>query len=118
MKESHIHQNTRESAVRREEFHALLRSWLEESFSPSIGDPESHAGPAWLWVRHGGDRYYLASDSTREGVARYLELVGESGGDPVWSTVTSVPGVRDRVAVGSPGETIQGFEFFLHLPPR
>ena len=118
MNESHIRQNTRESAVRREEFHSLLRSWLEESFSSNVGDPESHAGPAWLWVRHGGKRYYLRSDSTRAGVARYIQMADESGGDPVWSTVASVPGVRDRVTVGSSGETIQGFEFFLHLPAR
>jgi hypothetical protein len=116
--ESYLRQNTRESAVRREEFHALLRAWLDESFRSCVGDPESHAGPAWLWVRHGGDRYYLSSDSTRAGVAAYLELVDESGGEPVWSTVSSVAGIRDRVGVGPLGEAIEGFGFFRHLPTR
>jgi hypothetical protein len=116
--ESHIRQNTRESAVRREEFHDLLRSWVNDSFNSSVGDPESHAGPAWLWVRHGGKRYYLRSDSTRAGVARYLKMVDESAGDPVWSTVPSVREVRDRVTVGPSGEVIPGFEFFLHSATR
>lgn len=119
MSKSHIHQNTRESAVRREEFHDLLRLWLKESFSSSVGDPESHSGPAWLWVRHGGKRYYLTSDSTRAGVARYLRMVEDSGGDPVWLALPSVPGVREKVMVGSPsGEAIPGFGFFLHLQER
>lgn len=118
MSRTHILQNTRESAVRREEFHRLLKGWLDESLGRSIGDPEGHAGPAWLWVRHGGSRYYLSAHSTREGVRRYLELVEAGGGDPHWTPTDATPEVRERVAVGPEEETVEGFEFYLHLPTR
>ena len=33
-------QNTRESALRREEFHQTLQHWLDESFDNFVGDPD------------------------------------------------------------------------------
>jgi hypothetical protein len=111
-------QNTRESAIRREEFHEILRQWLDESLENSVGDPENHAGKAWLWVRHGGEHFYLNADSSRSGVRQYLHMVDASRGDPVWSTVEGIPGVRERVVVGRTQQIIDGFEFYRHLPKR
>ncbi len=111
-------QNTRESAVRREEFHQALKTWLDDSLDDRIGEPESHAGLAWFWVRHGGDHFYLNADSSRTGIRRYLRMVTASAGDPVWSMRTFVPGIRDRVGVGPDAEVIDGFEFYRHVPTR
>jgi hypothetical protein len=111
-------QNTRESAVRREEFHQALQSWLDDSFDDRIGDPDSHGGLAWFWVRHGGDHFYLNADSTRAGVRQYLRIVERSGGDADWSMHSSTPGIRDRVAVGADREIVDGFEFYRHVPTR
>jgi hypothetical protein len=111
-------QNTRESALRREEFHQVLQTWLDDSLDNYVGEPDSHTGPAWLWVRHGGEHYYLNADSTRGGVRRYLQLVETSRGDPHWSLRDSVAGIRDRVAVGRDDEIIEGFEFYRHVPGR
>jgi len=113
-----LKQNTRESAIRREEFHDLLREWLDESLENRVGEAESHAGNAWLWVRHGGDHYFLDSTSTRAGVRQYIQLVNESRGDPEWSMLSSMPDVRERVAVGRGRRIIEGFEFYRHLPER
>lgn len=113
-----LQQNTRESAVRREEFHDALRMWLDESFDACVGEPDSHAGTAWLWVRHGGEHYYLNADATREGVRRYVREVERNGGDPEWSTGRSAGGVRERVAVGRDRHVIEGFEFYRHVPAR
>lgn len=111
-------QNTRESAMRREDFHKALRAWLDDSFDSRIGDPDSHAGPAWLWVRHGGAHYYLSGATTREGIREYMRLVTSSEGDPQWSAAEGGSAVRDRVAVGRERKVIEGFEFFQHLPGR
>jgi hypothetical protein len=111
-------QNTRESAIRREEFHQLLQDWLDDSFDNRIGDPESHAGTAWLWVRHGGDHFYLNAGSTRAGIREYVNQVTGSRGDPEWSTPSQEAGVRERVAVGRSRRIIDGFEFYRHLPER
>ena len=111
-------QNTRESALRREEFHQALRSWLDESFDDCVGDPASHAGPAWVWVRHGGRHFYLNADSTRAGIRQYLHLVEEDSGDPKWSMQDSIAGIRDRVTVGRGEQVVEGFEFYRHVPIR
>jgi len=110
-------QNTRESALRREEFHTALQHWLDESFDNHAGEVNSHAGPAWLWVRHGGEHYYLAANSTRAGIRAYLHLVKEAGGDPAWTPASS-PRVRDRVAVGPGRQIVVGFEFYRHAQSR
>jgi hypothetical protein len=113
-----LRQNTRESAVRREEFHNVLRAWLDESLEDRVGDSESHAGSAWLWVRHAGDHFYLKADSNRAGIREYIRVVEENRGDPEWSLQNTAPGVRDRVAVGRSRKVIDGFEFYRHLPAR
>jgi len=111
-------QNTRESALRREEFHAVLQNWLDQSFDARAGEADSHAGPAWLWVRHGGAHYYLSAASTRAGIREYLRLVRNAGGDPEWSLEDSLPGTRDRVAVGPDHRIVDGFEFYRHVAGR
>lgn len=111
-------QNTRESAVRREEFHQTLQTWLDDSLDYRIGDTGSHAGLAWFWVRHGGDHFYLNADSNRAGIRQYLRVVMANAGDASWSMRNSVPGIRDRVAVGPRSEIIDGFEFYRHVPAR
>ena len=110
-------QNTRESAIDREQFHQLLRSWLDESFDNRIGE-ESHSGSAWLWVRHGGDHFYLDADSTRAGIRRYLAVVDQSRGDPEWFTNHSNGEARDRVSIGRDRQIIAGFDFYRHVPRR
>ena len=113
-----LRQNTRESALRREEFHEVLQAWLDDSFDDCIGDPRSHAGLAWIWVRHAGGHFYLNADSTRIGIRQYLHVVEENHGDPDWALQGSVPGIRDRVAVGDSHQVIEGFEFYRHVPDR
>jgi type V secretory pathway adhesin AidA len=108
-------QNTRESALRREEFHQTLRTWLDESFDDRVGDSDGHAGPAWLWVRHGGSHFHLNAGSTRTGVRQYLRVVAENGGDAHWSTQD---GLLDRVAVGPDRQVIAGFDFYRYAAGR
>jgi hypothetical protein len=103
-----LQQNTRESAVRREEFHRILKDWLDESFDDRVGDDTSHAGPAWLWVRHGGRHFHLNAGTTRAGVRNYLKAVEQNGGDPRWSTRHSAD---TRVTIGPGSRVIEGFEF-------
>jgi hypothetical protein len=110
--------NTRESALRREDFHHALRQWLDDSFDGCAGDATDHAGPAWLWVRHGGAHYYLTAGATRAGIREYMNEVTASAGDPEWSLQSSAPGVRDRVAVGPQRRIIDGFDFYRHVPGR
>jgi hypothetical protein len=105
-----IEQNTRESALRRDAFHRVLQAWLDDTFDVAIGDPDAHAGPAWLWVRHGGHHYWLHAASTREGVREYMHLVRASGGDPIWSTVRAPAAHHGRAAFGPDRRVIEGFE--------
>ena len=111
-------QNTRESALRREDFHQALKHWLDESYDSRVGDADSHAGPAWLWVRHGGHHYYLAAASTRDGIREYMRLVSSARGDPDWLPRRSRSKLRTRVVFGRERRLIDGFEFFQHLAAR
>jgi hypothetical protein len=113
-----LEQNTRESAVRREEFHEILRTWLDDSLDDVIGDPDNHAGQAWLWVRHGGDHFYLDGASNRAGVRSYVRLVEKAGGDPEWTIHRAEAGSRDRIAIGRDRTFIEGFDFYRHTPGR
>jgi hypothetical protein len=112
-----IMQNTRESALRRDEFHRILQEWLDESLDECAGDELSHSGPAWLWVRHGGNHFYLHASSTRTGIRAYLRLVGEEGGEPAWS-VQETPASGDRVGVGRSCEIIEGFDLYHQTASR
>jgi hypothetical protein len=112
-----IMRNTRESALRRDEFHRALQSWLDESFDDRVGDPATHAGPEWLWVRHGGDHFYLHAGATRTGIRNYLRVAVDSSGDADWH-VSSTSGARDRVRVGAGRQIIEGFDFYRHVPGR
>jgi hypothetical protein len=110
--------NTRESALRREEFHRVLQDWLDESFDDCIGEDEGHAGSAWLWVRHGGDHFYLHAGCTRTGVREYMRAVIAGAGEVEWQVRDGTSDVRDRVAIGRAGQHIDGFDFFRHVPRR
>jgi hypothetical protein len=113
-----LEQNTRESAVRREDFHEILRNWLDDSLDDQVGDPDNHAGQAWLWVRHGGDHFYLDGASNRAGVRSYVRLVDKAGGDLEWTIHREEATSRDRIAIGRDRKFIDGFDFFRHTPER
>jgi hypothetical protein len=110
--------NTRESAIRRDEFHHVLQEWLDETFDTYAGEEDSHAGSAWLWVRHGGDHFYLDAGTTRDGVREYLRAVAGSAGETDWQTHDSGSDLCQRVTVGPQRTIIEGFEFFRHRPRR
>lgn len=113
-----VPQNTRESAVRREQFHDALRDWLDESFENTVGDAQAFGGSAWLWVRHGGGHFYLNAESSRAGVRRYLQLVDSEDGNPEWTMSSQDNTDRARVAIGPKQEVIDGFSFYRHIPER
>jgi hypothetical protein len=113
-----IMQNTRESAIPRDEFHLVLQEWLDETFDQCAGDAENHAGSAWLWVRHGGEHFYLDAAATRDGVREYLRAVSASTGEVEWQPTGSSSELRDRVTVGPARASIEGFEFYRHVPRR
>jgi hypothetical protein len=110
--------NTRESAIRRVEFHDVLQQWLDESFDDQAGDPGHHGGPAWLWVRHGGEHYYLHAASTRSGIREYLRLIAAAGSEIAWNAPSSTAPLRERVTLGQTGGSIEGFDLFRHVPRR
>jgi hypothetical protein len=113
-----IMHNTRESAVRRDVFHEVLQAWLDDSFDASVGDVENHAGPAWLWVRHGGEHFYLHATATRSGVREYLRIVSGTDGEIEWDAATETAPTNGRVAIGPARTMIDGFELYRHLPRR
>jgi hypothetical protein len=110
--------NTRESAIRRDEFHRILQEWLDDTFEEHVGEAEHHAGSAWLWVRHGGEHYYLDAAATRSGIREYLRMVSASTGEIPWQTVKSQTGQRDVVNVGTRVTPIEGLELYRHVPRR
>lgn len=110
--------NTRESAIRRDEFHQVLQDWLDDSFDDRVGEDDSHAGSAWLWVRHGGDHFYLHADSTRSGIREYLRSVAAANGEVDWHVQNSDSDVRDPVTIGRARQEIDGFDFYRHVPRR
>jgi hypothetical protein len=114
-----IMRNTRESALRRDTFHQVLQRWLDESFDEHIGETYNHAGPAWLWVRHGGEHYYLDALSTRAGIREYLHVTATQEGEVEWHVHGAAPNpVRERVSVGAKHLNIDGFDFYRHVPRR
>jgi phage terminase large subunit-like protein len=110
--------NTRESAIRRDEFHRVLQAWLDDTFDDRAGDVDSHAGSAWLWVRHRGEHYYLDAAATRDGIREYLRTVRTGSGEVEWQTDDSASDPRELVTIGRARTHIDGLELYRHVPRR
>jgi hypothetical protein len=104
--------------TRRDAFHQILQAWLDESFDNQVGDAGNHAGPAWLWVRHSGEHFYLDASATRCGIRNYLRFVDAARGEVDWQLLRFGDPLRERVTIGPTGMTIEGFEFYRHVPRR
>jgi phage terminase large subunit-like protein len=113
-----IMHNTRESAIRRDEFHRVLQDWLDETFDDAAGDADNYAGSAWLWVRHGGKYFYLDASATRGGVREYLRIVAGGRGEVEWQLASPTSALCDRITVGPARTSIEGFNFYRHGPRR
>jgi hypothetical protein len=105
------------SAVSRSAFDAILAEWFQTGEN-QIGDAD-HGITAWVHVREGDDVFRLNSDTTREGVERYLQLVRQYEDRLEWSVVENERGNMNKVAFGPEAETIRYFYLYkcLRLSP-
>ena len=108
-----MRRNSRESPLKRPEFHAALGEFLD-SGRPTVGDAK-FGQTAWVCVKHLGNRYYLNSDTSAEGVAAYLELVEAHGQDLKWSAIDNARGRANKAAFGPDQAIVEGFYLYRQL---
>jgi hypothetical protein len=99
-------------AVDKSEFHSLLRDWLNSADDSTIGDAD-FGKSAWLHVRDAAARYRLNADTTRQGVAEYLQLVERYGDGLKWSVVANRDGVENAVAYGPESRRVRRFYLYF-----
>lgn len=108
-----MRRNTSDTAVSRDKFHTALADFITGG-AATVGDVRFGQTP-WIWISYLGHTYYLNSDSTAAGVAKYLDLLQRSGGDLPWSVVANERGIEDKVAFGPEQWVIDGFHLHREL---
>jgi hypothetical protein len=108
-----VERNTKESALKREEFHERLRAWQAHAdVGDEVAGGQAHARAPWVWVKHLGNRYYLHADASYEGVTEYLALVERHGESMRWSVLENERGNLNKAAFGPDQDVIPGFYLY------
>jgi len=82
------------------EFAELLRRWYDSTDEKTIGDLTVVKGvTSWVTVRTGGRDFRVHADTSRDGIRRYLELVGLHGATLPWHVERSRSGKINKVCV-------------------
>jgi hypothetical protein len=103
------------------EFHTRLGRWFRGTEEPIVGDPAADGRTSWIWVRDGHRLAHLSADSTRTGVAEYLDLLRERRDCIEWAVIPSAAGNLTKIAFGPDRATVPGFHLYIDpstLPHR
>jgi hypothetical protein len=99
------------------EFAELLRRWYDTTGKKTIGDLAQVAGVTkWVSVRTGGRDFRVHADTNREGVRRYLELVGLHGPGLAWYVERSRSGRINKVCVEPDRSATKGLFVYATTP--
>jgi hypothetical protein len=99
------------------EFSALLRHWYDGTDEKTIGDLDQVKGVAtWVTVRTGGCDVRVHADTNRDGVRRYLELVGLHGPELPWRVERSQKGNINKVCVEPDATPTKGLFIYTMEP--
>lgn len=104
----------RDAWITRLEFHRRLEDWYRRSRAPVIGDPDVPGMTGWVFVRDGHLLAKLHADTTRAGVAEYLQLLRSHRGELAWSVVESARGQPTKIAFGAERVVVPGFYLYLY----
>lgn len=96
----------------RADFDDLLRWWLDETPFTIIGDEASFGGKPWVHVVVGGEKCHLNADTSRAGVAAYLQLLDRSGGRLAWHVVPNSHGRVNKVVFGDDQTPVPHFYLY------
>jgi hypothetical protein len=97
------------------DFNNALQEWYQETAEKTIGNHEYNQSP-WLFVELGSYKFYLNSDSKREGISKYLQLVKQYPDNLPWHIVENNRGKVNKVTFGNEKLKIPGFYFYLAKP--
>jgi len=104
----------RDAWITKLEFHRRLEEWYRQSRAPLIGDPGVPGMTGWIFVRDGHMLAKLQADTTRAGVAAYLELLRTQPGELTWHVVESSRGQPTKLAFGPERRILPGFYLYLY----
>lgn len=100
-------------AIGREEFHHVLKDWIENSDEDIIGDPAEPGVKAWIHTKEPGRLFRLHADTPRHAVENYLELVARQREDVEWVVVPNNRGKLNAVAFGPKLERVKSLYLYL-----
>ncbi|MDF1798672.1 MAG: hypothetical protein P1V81_05815 [Planctomycetota bacterium] len=92
---------------------AALAAWLETSDAPTLDSGAKDGRTPWAYVRSGTGLFVLHSDTKREAVQRYLQLVAEHGDDIAWTIGPSTRGNWTTVRYGPSEELLRAFYLYV-----
>lgn len=104
----------RDAWITKSEFHRRMAEWHRNTDDAVVGDPAVSGLTGWVWVRDGHLLAKLDADTTRAGVAAYLELLNARRGELSWSVVESARGQTTKIAFGKDQQVIPGFYLYLY----
>jgi len=89
-----------------------LDRWYRETNMDTIGGVGEFVRRPWIRASIGAVSCHLNANTTRAGVARYLELARSEGEKLPWFVVSGRGGLINEVAVGREQVRIRGFHLF------
>lgn len=99
------------------EFAELLRGWYDSTDEKTIGDLTAVTGvTTWVTVRTGGRDFRVHADTSRDGIRRYLELVGLHGPTLAWHVEPSRSGNINKVCVEPDKSPTKGLFVYATTP--
>lgn len=101
-----------ENVMRRPILCAWLERWYRETDMETIGGVGEYVRRPWVRAGIGAVACHLNANTTRGGVAEYLELARQEGPRLPWFVVPSRRGIINEVAVGRNQVRIRGFHLF------
>lgn len=91
------------------EFAELLRRWYDSTDERTIGDLTQVKGvTTWVTIHTGGRDFRVHADTNRDGIRRYLELVGLHGPSLQWRVEPSQRRNINKVCVEPDGAPTKG----------
>jgi hypothetical protein len=93
----------------------VLRTWLDQSQAPTIGDIGAFGGRAWLWIDLGVHRVALNADTKRAAVAAFLRDSATNPQRP-WRVIANARGRVNKVLPNPDAAPLPGWYAYLTRP--
>lgn len=98
----------------KEALYELLRGWLNQSDTATIGDVGTFGGKAWVYVELPNATVVLNADTKRQAVAEFVRAHAEAPDGLAWRVVANRSGKVNKVLYGDLGSATGWYAYTLN----